>query len=176
MLVMSSLIRTAAARPGTALPARHPRSSHRDGFVAGLIVSGAFVGLGTALIGAVTGTGADSILLVLGIPTLLAGTITGWLFGTLGGRLTTWPDRAAVSIGMALLATAIGDLGVGFFGLLGNSPGQSPIEHIANAFLGALVLWPVGLLLFGLVAVPVTFAAAMLWCWVIAQLVALRRA
>jgi hypothetical protein len=173
MLIMSSQIEAAARSRQFEAPS--PRSESRPGCLLGA-AAGLLVGLGCTFLVtfALVGVGADidDVVLSLGVPTVLTGLITGWLFGRLARDARGWADRAALSLGMALVATSLGDLGVGFVVVLQGDgmDWREPAVVLGQAFAGAVFMWPFGLLIFGIVAMPATFAAALGWCWVMARI------
>lgn len=66
---------------------------------------------------------------------------------------------------MAFVATCIGDFFVGLaMGTSSADPGPTAIiQGVASAF----VLWPFGLMIYGLIALPLTFGASLVWTWLL---------
>ena len=113
-----------------------PVATHRgrkEGVLVGVFVGAAFVAVATVIVSFVPQVSIAGFLADLAVPTVLTGAIIGWLFGPRGWRETRWHDRGITSLGMALLATAIGDYLVGVMsGLTPPSPSgatQSTSEH-----------------------------------------------
>jgi hypothetical protein len=115
--------------------------------------------------------GATDYLVMLAVPTLATGFLCGWLLGPRGWRTKDGVDKGGVALRMAVLATALGDYLVGVAMGMPSANGTDQLgQRLAQGLASAVVLWPIGLLLFGLIAMPITFAAGLLWAWMIGLL------
>lgn len=157
-----------------------------EGALVGAAVGAAFLAGATLLVSLAPQASVAGFLADLGLPTLLTGAIVGWLFGRRGWREQRWHDRGITSLGMAFLATAVGDYLVGVMlglesaisqwryaaqvGTLTSTGWESVGMLVGQAVVGGLLLWPFGLLFFGIIAVPVTFAAGLIWAWIMGWL------
>jgi hypothetical protein len=173
MLPMSSTKSPAIADawPPPPQSSRERRDARRAGMRLGLTVAAVIVAIGVPLFVA-GGAGVPLVIAGLAGPTLLVGATTGFMLGPMARRAQTASDRVGVALVMAIYATAIGDLAVGFvIGLAGAPWGSFGLAGaLIQAAMSALVLWPLGLLFFGIVAVPATFVAGLVWVFGMARL------
>ena len=172
MLVMTSKI-----LPGSATSRAHiSRQGRREGALAGLGVAALFAAVGVPVL-ALAGGRLDELAWQVGGPTVATGMVTGFLLGPSAWVTAPAAHRRRLSLRMALLATAIGDLLVGF--CLGAesaiSNGRDAIGIVGEAVISGVAAWPLGILFFGVVALPITFCAGLVWYSVMARLAAGRR-
>jgi hypothetical protein len=137
--------------------------ARRRGGLAALVVSTGFLILGTPVVMAFAQWTLDETVLVLGVPTVLAATLGGLLLGPAAARSAGDRPRGAI-LGLAVVTTLLGDYLVGFMaGLVdGTLPGD-PLSHVGTALAMAAFMWPFGLVIFGLIALPLTLLGAILW-------------
>jgi hypothetical protein len=158
MLVMSSEILAIEHRQVDAA-----RVWRTGGAKIGFGVALGFVAVGAVLLFLFNTTDVAMWIAVLGSATLITGTIVGRWFGPRRGSKRD--GRLSTSFAMAVAATAVGDLLVGFggtmVGMVGSDAGPllGTVYSIGIAFL----LWPFGIVIYGLVALPITFGAALIW-------------
>lgn len=144
------------------------------GMKLGLTISSGAVVIGLPVLLAMH-TDAREALGLLAVPTVATGIAVGYLFGRRGARPMDWGDRVVQSFGMAFVATAIGDLFVGFgLGYAGADGGADIAGQLLQGVESAFMLWPFGILIFGIVALPVTFGAAIAWSVLMARAVRMR--
>ena len=127
----------------------------------GFLVAAAAVVAVTAFIVATQTLRALESIEILGPATLAAGTLVGrW-----AGRRRISGARARTCLLMAVAATALGDLFVGFgLGMTGMvGTGRDPILTVLSSIGAAFMLWPFGVIFYGLIALPITFVAAQVW-------------
>lgn len=139
-------------------------SGRTRGAAMGFVVAGAFTAVGSLLTSIRGSDNAVEGLLTSGGPVIVTGVVSGFLFGGRAVKAQAWTRRVKDSLAMAFVATAIGDFLVGFG--MGVSRGEADInvpERILAGLQSGLVLWPFGLIFFGLIAVPITWAAALAW-------------
>lgn len=152
---MSSVISGASRTAASSVQGR------REGTLAGFLVSAATVAVVAAYV-VVSGTPRPfESIAVLGPATVVTGTLVGRWFGPRRYR----GSRLRTSLAMALASTAIGDLLVGFgLGMTGMvDAGNGPILGVLYSVAIAFMLWPLGLIFYGLIALPITFVASLVW-------------
>ena len=158
MTVLRALDRSVALRTSRA---------RAVGALAGLAVALLFIA--TAILALVAlKLQVDWLLETLVVPTVATGVACGWIFGPRAKRATAPFERGVTSLRMAVLATALGDYFVGVW--VGTASADSGPTSIVQGVLSAFVLWPFGIVLFGLFALPITFAAGLVWSWVMGRL------
>lgn len=106
------------------------------------------------------------------LPTLMSGPVVGWPFGPRAWRDARRQDRALTSLAMALAATAIGAYPIALMLSLEAAIRQfHGLETVvAQTILGSLILWNAGVVLLGVMAVPVTFGVALAWSTIMRRL------
>ena len=134
---------------------------------------GATVGVAIALLAVVIGVPVFETMFdldprfVLGglaAPTVATGLVVGYLFGRRKTRPEDWSDRILQSLAMAFVATSIGALFVGFAMGYGSADGGANVgAQLLQGVATAFVMWPFGMVLFGVAGMPVTFVAGILW-------------
>jgi hypothetical protein len=139
-------------------------SGRARGGILGFAVATLFVLVGAPVAAQLLHTEDTFLIGGLALPAIATGIITGYLFGRRGSRPADWSDRTLQSFAMAFVATSIGDLFVGFaLGYASADGGANIVAQLVQGVLSAFVLWPFGMVIFGVVAMPVTFAAALVW-------------
>jgi len=144
-------------------PVDAARAWRSDGARIGFGVALGFVAIGAVVLFLFNTTAMW--IAVLGAATLLTGTIVGRWFGPRRWRGPKDHGHLSTSFAMAVAATAVGDLLVGFGGtmvaMVGSDAG--PVLGTLYSIGIAVLLWPFGIVLYGLVALPITFGAALIW-------------
>src|SRR4029079_14120281 len=167
MLVMSSVISRASRTSVGAPPGR------REGTFAGLLVAASIVAIVSAYVVVSDTPRPFESMVVLGPATAITGTLVGRWFGPRRRR----GSMVRTTLAMALFATAVGDLFVGFglaltgMGDAGNGPVFAVLYSVGIAFM----LWPLGLIFYGLIALPITFVASVIWWQLVGVLLARQR-
>ncbi|MES1239335.1 MAG: hypothetical protein ABUL57_00585, partial [Chloroflexota bacterium] len=139
-------------------------SGRMRGACLGFAVAVLFVIVGTPICKTVFRLEPRFVLGGLALPTIATGILTGYLFGRRRSRPEDWSDVILQSLGMAFLATAVGALFVGFAMGYGSADGNANIvEQLIQGIASGLVIWPFGIVLFGVAGMPVTFVAGLLW-------------
>ena len=164
---MSTLAEAIEPRPNGHVPTMS--KARRRGGLAALLVSTAFVIVGAPVGMAYVDWPLGDALLILGLPTVLAATVGGVLFGPAAARSVEDRPRRTI-LALAVVTTLLGDYLVGLMaGLTDGSMPSEPLAHLAAAAAMAAMLWPFGLVIFGLIALPLTLLGAILWAELLAR-------
>lgn len=153
------------------LQAPSPRTARWLGALVGFGVAGLFVAAGFQVLLGQPIAGA-SLFWQQGVPTLVAGTVGGWMLAPRAGRASTRRAWLGVILRLAILTVVLGSLGVGLaLGFETAIRDQTetvlivPIGIAYGLFLGAL-----GIGFLGLFVLPLTLLAAVVWASVMGLL------
>jgi hypothetical protein len=116
---------------------------------------GGAVGFVVAAIFALTG---------LGLLALVSGTVSGAVFGPVTAKAQTGQAWFGIVMGLALTAMFLGACIIGLqMALATPAPSGSAIGYVAWALITAYMLALLGTMILGIVALPITLMAAVLW-------------
>ena len=137
-----------------------PRRGRSAGAAAGFLVA--------ALYALAAGPGAPADLNFLAVPTLLAGTIGGWLFGPTAWTAHRDADWLRSIAGLGVVALLIGALATGVsIGILAAVAGGLSIgEAVELIWAMTLLAATIGLIFPGLFMLPITVASAAVWAMI----------
>jgi hypothetical protein len=137
------------------------QGARRTGCVVGLVVAGAFVMLRVDW----SRPGETfAQFLSLGLPTLVAGSLGGWIFGPVAWTARTDRGWLVPIVGLACTAVVIGAFAVGLeLALPAAAHAAGPIEALQIAVGLLLLTVLIGVPTLGLIMLPFTLAASAVW-------------
>jgi len=136
-------------------------TGRRIGVVVGLAVAAGAVAVAAPIFVGFLHLSAVDFSFGLAVPTIATGILVGRLFGRSAWSAKSADDAGVLGLRIAAVATAFGAYLVGV--AMGATRNDNLVASVIQTALSGLILWPFGILIFGLLALPITFAAGLVW-------------